>query len=83
MEYVKDLESGSSPKIRKAAKHIYNKQIGGYCDYLLNALRLEMKKSRAWQTQRQLIQAIAISNCQQALPMLNDLIEKEYKATVL
>mgnify|MGYP000855437001 CR=1 FL=1 len=83
MDYVKDLESGSSPKIRKAAQSIIKNNLSGYCTYLLNALTKEIEKPKAWQTQCQLIKAIGVTNCENALPFLKELVDKDHKHTVL
>ncbi len=83
MEYAKDLESGSSPKIAKAAQNISKKKVDGYHYQLLNALNKEIKKSKAWKSQSQLIKAIGITNCTEALPRLKELITKEYEHTIL
>ena len=83
MDYAKDLESGSSIKIRKAAQSIIKNNVSGYCAYLLNALTKEIEKPKAWQTQCQLIKAIGVSHCELALPFLKELIGKEHKNTIL
>jgi hypothetical protein len=83
MEYTKDLESGSSPKIRKAAEIIFKKKLEGYSSYLIDALVKEIEKPKAWKTQCQLIKAIAASNCTDALPTLKKLVEREYDSTIL
>ncbi len=83
MEYIKDLESGSSPKIAKAAQNIIKKNIDGYCPHLLEALTKEIKKPKAWKSQCQLIKAIGITNCTEALTLLKELIDNDYEHTVL
>lgn len=83
MEYIKDIESGSSPKIRKAAEVIYKKKLKGYCTHLLNALIKEIEKPKAWKTQCQLIKAIAITECIDALATLKQLVDREYDSTIL
>jgi len=83
MEYAKDLESGSSPKIRKATKKIIDNNLTGYCSFLLDALTRELKKPKAWQTQCILIKAIGITNCSSALPFLKEIIDIEFDSTVL
>jgi len=83
MQYISDLESSSSPKIRKAAEAIYKKNLDGYCPYLVKALTKEIEKPKAWKTQCQLIKAIAMSNCTDALTTLRQLIEREYESTIL
>lgn len=83
MEYIKDLDSGSSPKIAKAAQNIIKRKIDGYSLYLLEALTKEIKKQKAWKSQCQLIKAIGITNCLEALPFLKELIENDYVHTVL
>ncbi|MGZ0077879.1 hypothetical protein [Methylomonas sp. YC3] len=83
MEYVNDLTSGSSPKIKKAAQNIIKKRLTGYCSYLLEALTKEIEKPKAWQTQCHLIRAIGIGSCSEALPFLKKLIERNYENTIL
>ena len=83
MEHIKDLESGSSPKIRKAANNIFKKKSRGYCYHLIEALKKEIEKPKAWKTQCQLIKAIAITDCIVALPTLKQLIEREYESTII
>lgn len=83
MEHIQDLESGSSPKIKKAAEIIFKKKLQGYCSFLLQALTKEIEKPKAWNTQCQLIKAIANSNCTEALPTLKQLIDRDYKSTIL
>ncbi|WP_431685717.1 hypothetical protein [Hahella sp. NBU794] len=83
MEYIKDLESGSSPKVRKAAEAIFKNKLQGYCPYLIQALTKEIEKEKAWRTQCQLIKAIAGSGCTEALPSLKQLISEEFESTIL
>ncbi|MDG9669199.1 hypothetical protein ONV78_15765 [Hahella sp. CR1] len=83
MEYIKDLESGSSPKLRKAAEAIYRNKLQGYCSYLIHALTKEIRKKKAWRTQCQLIKTIAGIDCTEALPILNQLLDEKYESTIL
>ncbi|WLQ16620.1 hypothetical protein O5O45_11890 [Hahella aquimaris] len=83
MEYIKDLESGSSPKVRKAAEAIYKNKLQGYCPYLIQALTKEIEKEKAWRTQCQLIKAIAGSGCTEALQILNQLLDEKFESTIL
>ncbi len=83
MEFTHDLESGSSPRIRRAAQNIAKKQLDGYCPFLLEALTREIEKPKAWETQCALIKALGITHCEEALPVLENLIGREYEATVL
>lgn len=83
MEYNEALASGSSPKIAKAAQYIIKKKTAGYCDQLISTLNKEIEKPRAWKAQSQLIRAIGITNCTAALSTLKNLIEKDFKNTVL
>jgi len=55
MEYVNDLNSGFSPKL------------DGYCASLVEALKLEVEKPKAWQTRCKLIKAIGITECTDTL----------------
>ena len=83
MEYLQALESGSSPKIQKAAKVISKKILSGYCAPLTAALKEQIKNPKSWQTHCELIKAIGITGCSGALPMLKELIGKEYESTIL
>ena len=83
MQYIEDLQSGSSPKIRKAADAIYKDDLDGYCPHLLDALDQELEKPKAWKTQCQIIKAIAKSNCTDALETLKILIDRDYSSTIL
>lgn len=83
MEFINDLESGTSPRIRKAAEAIYRSNLQGYCSYLLQALIKEIEKPKAWKTQSILIKALSSSNCVDALPTLRQLVTRTYESTVL
>lgn len=83
MEYIKELESGSSPKIAKAVQHILKNKSKGYCPYLLNALIKSMKQPRLWKTQCKVIKAIGVTGCENALPLLKELIDDDYEYTIL
>ena len=82
-KFKRNLESGSSPRTRKAVQKIIKGKLEGYCPYLVNALAGEIEKPRAWQTQRVLIDAIGITGCADAIPYLKELTEEVFKATVL
>ena len=83
MDYIKELESNSSPRIYNAAKNILDKDLTDYCPHLISALKKEMEKRRAWKTQCQLIRTIAITNCHNAIPTLKELIQNKYDSTIL
>lgn len=83
MEYIEALESGSSPKIKIAAKAIAKKSLSGYCLPLMTALEEQIKNPKTWQTQCDLIKAIGIAGCSEALPRLKELMSKEYESTIL
>lgn len=83
MKFEEDLASGTSTKIAKAAKSIIKDRAEGYCQQLLSALDKEIEKPRAWKSQCQLIKALAIINCTEAIPKLKMLIKKDYKHTIL
>ena len=83
MEYLEALNSASSPKIEKAARHIFKKKIDGYCPHLLEILKVQIKKPKAWKSQRELIKAIGVTGCSEALSFLKSLIDKDFRATVL
>jgi hypothetical protein len=81
--YVNDLESGSTPKIAKAAHNIAKNNISGYSLLLLETLQKEMKKPRAWKSQCKLIRALGLTNSQESLGYLKQLIDEDYDSTVL
>lgn len=83
MEYLQALESGSSPKIQKAAKAISKKSLSGYCAHLTAALKEQIKNPKSWETQCELIKAIGKTGCVEVLPLLKDLINKDYESTIL
>ncbi len=83
MELIEDLQSDSSPRIRKAAETIAKEKHQGYCAYLLQALKKEIEKPKAWTTQCQLIKTIASSNCLDAVPTLKSLVDREYESSIL
>lgn len=83
MEYLEALNSGSSPKIEKAARQIFKKKLDGYCPHLLEVLEIQIKKTKAWKSQSELIKAIGVTDCSQALLTLKSLIDQDFKATIL
>ena len=83
MKHSEALSSGTPPKIRKAAKAIARNNETGYCDQLLSALESLLDKPKSWQTQSDVIKALGATDCQAAVPRLKQLIEQDYKATVL
>ncbi|NLT12655.1 MAG: hypothetical protein GXY06_09645 [Clostridiaceae bacterium] len=83
MDYIKELESGSSPRIATAAKKIIKNKLTGYCPHLLNALTQVMKKPQYWNTQCQVIKAIGMTNCIEGLPLIKEFINQDYEHTVL
>jgi len=83
VEYVQALESGSSPKIKKAAKAIARNKLDSYGSYLIAALNNQIEKPKAWQTQCEIIKAIGTTNSQEALPTLKELIKRSYENTIL
>lgn len=83
MEYLEALESGSSPKIRKAATSIAKKLLSGYSSPLIAALKEQMNYPKSWQTQCELIKAIGKTGCIEALQLLKNLIENDFESTIL
>jgi len=83
MQYIKDLESNSSTKIRKAAEIIFKNKHDGYSLHLIESLVKEIEKPKSWKTQCQLIKAIAATECTDALALLYDLIDRDYSSTIL
>jgi hypothetical protein len=83
MDHLPDLESGSSPRVRKAAQRISKSRLEGYGHALLAALSDQMPVARAWQTQCALIDALARTCHVGAIPYLRALAAGCYSNTVL
>lgn len=83
MEILDNLNSGSSPKILKAATQIIKEGNSEFCDELTNALDVLLPNPKTWKTQSVVIRAIGISNCTTILPFLISLTKKEFDSTVL
>jgi len=83
MEIISELESSSSPRIRKAAEKISKQNILGNGKYLENALKEQIKNPKAWQTQSAIIRALGKTCCHEILPYLKELSMLEFSATKL
>ncbi|MDU8925638.1 hypothetical protein RYD26_12180 [Pasteurellaceae bacterium LIM206] len=81
MKYKEELLSGRIPQIKKAAKIIRKENLGGYGELLHNALASEIEKTRSWETQLELIYAIALTGCIEEVPYLKELATREFSAT--
>lgn len=62
-ELISELQNTKSAKRRSAAKKIRKLKDLSLCSPLMDALKLELLNKKTWETQYQLIMAIAESNC--------------------
>ena len=83
MEITEELQSGSSPRIRKAAEKISKQLITGHSNDLIKSLKEQIKPPRSWQTQSAIIRALGKTDCREAIPYLKELAGLEFESTVL
>lgn len=83
MELKDELESGSPPRIKKAAKKIAKEKLDAYEESLLCALKAIIDKPKSWEAQCEVIKAIGVVGSEQSLPYLKELAEREFSATTL
>ena len=76
------LQNRSSVKRRAAAKTLRKMSDKKSCIPLLNALRIELQDERTWETQYQLIMALGESGCETALPLIRELAEQKWWASM-
>lgn len=76
------LRDRSSKKRRAAAKRLRKLGDMRACSQLLDALRIELEDERTWETQYQLIMALGESGCTIALPLVLELAERKFWATM-
>jgi hypothetical protein len=69
-----------SPRRRSGAKRLRKLRDPSACPALFNALRAEVRDSRTWETQYQLIMALGESGCSEALGYLWELARARYGA---
>ena len=71
-----DLVSSKSPKRRSAAKKIAKYKIFSLANELLKAYLEERKDIRTWETQSEMINALAKINCKAAIPYLKEIVDE-------
>ncbi|MBN6076115.1 hypothetical protein HYE59_00805 [Aggregatibacter actinomycetemcomitans] len=81
MKYKEELLSGRTPQIKKAARIIRKENLEGYSELLHNALASEIEKTKSWETQLELIYAIALTRCIEEIPYLKELATREFSVT--
>ncbi len=83
MELIKEFESKSAPKIKKAASKIFKQKLAGYEEYLLSALTELIEKPKSWKVQSEIIRALGVSGGEKSLSYLKQIVSREYEASVL
>ncbi len=83
LEYIEALKTKSAPEIKKAATKIGKQKLQGYGDYLLDALQFVIAKPKSWQAQSEVIRALGITNCVEASEYLKELLQFNFKSTIL
>lgn len=82
-EIVAQLGDKKSPKRRSAAKKLRKLKDVDAGPSLLAALETELNDARTWETQYQMIMAVGECGYKPALPFLNELAKKDFKATMV
>lgn len=82
-EIVAQLGDKKSPKRRSAAKKLRKLKDVDAGPSLMAALETELKDVRTWETQYQMIMAIAECDYKPALPFLNELAKQDFEATMV
>ena len=79
---VGQLRDRSSAKRRSAAKKLRKLADTCACPALLEALTLELGDQRTWETQYHLIMALGQTGCTAALPLIRELAQEKFWATM-
>ncbi len=82
-EDIEQLSNSRSPKRRAAAKRLRKRQDVAAGPALLAALRSEVRDSRTWETQYQMIMALGECQFTDAVGFLEDLSKREFEATMV
>ena len=82
-ETVTLLHDKASRKRRSAAKRLRKLKSSLAGPYLLSALKEEVRDPRTWETQYQMIMALAECEYLSALPFLQELVEQPLQAAIL
>ena len=80
---VGQIRDRSSSKRRAAAKHLRRLANPEAGPALLQALRSELQDARTWETQYQMVMALAHCGFREALPLLMDLSKRSFKHTMV
>jgi HEAT repeat protein len=80
-ELIPQLKNKKSANRRSAAKKIRKSKNVVAGPFLLEAIKNEIKDSRTWETQYQIIMAIGECDFKEALPYLIELSKKPFEAT--
>jgi HEAT repeat protein len=80
---IAELAAKTSPRRRAAAKRLRRLRDPAAGPALLAALRREVLDPRTWETQYQMIMALAESNYRPALPYLRELARESFEATMV
>lgn len=83
MDLQRELESGSAPKIKKAAAAIAKERLPGYEKPLQEALRSLASKPKSWSALSSVIRAIGLTGSTESVPLLKELAATPMDATVL
>ena len=82
-DVTQNLLSQKMPLIKRTAKQIRREVLQGLDQELAQALRFALSKPRSWETSHELILALAATECVSQLPYLLELVQGDYRATVL
>ncbi len=82
-EDIELLKHSRSPKRRSAAKRLRKRGDITAGPYLLSALRKEVKDTRTWETQYQLVMAIGECKYVDGLPFLKEFAAQQLEATMI
>ena len=80
---IHELRNTRSPKRRAAAKRLRKRGDVSAGPALLAALRQELEDTRTWETQYQMIMAIGECGYADAIPFLEELVLRDFDATMV
>jgi HEAT repeat protein len=82
-DLVRQLSDKASAKRRSAAKQLRKLKLQGVGPELLQALEREVRDPRTWETQYQMVMALAECGYADAVPFLRDLIGRQVEPMVI
>ena len=82
-ELLEQLKDKKSAKRHSAAKKLRKLGNVGAGPYLLKALQNELKDTRTWETQYQLIMAIGECEYKKALSFIKEISKRDFDATMV